>query len=791
MRPQARPERTETLSGNTRELPRFSKPGRLFFRVFSLAAALVWGTAVCARAGLPMAGGDNSLRRNLLSGGGAVASGAGFSLNYALAEAVVATFTGAGFKFSTGFLPLAAQPGTIISITSVSKTTGTLELAWTAPGLDGFLGAVNSGFYRIDTSSVSSHIFDPSVYIAQFSTSVTPGDPQSYTLTGLNANTTYYTRIYLADAGKVVAERSGPGEASTLARLPVSPAISGVFPSSITFSWTLPPGAAEGYQVDGSSTNFGSLFPGGVVFSSVTDLGTRVALTVNGLNPDTDYFFKLGSLNWQRDVNFTTIIATRTSPGLGPRQIVNLAALPDALARRLLFNWNNVSYPDSSGVLVQASTMPISYDLVAGASYGNGGLFPDGSVVLSSAAGSARLHEGLELNSTYYYRFSSHNTALAYSVFVATECILDLPPMAPASLQASLNPGRTAITMNWAGVSSNLDGSAFRYAAEPMELARYEVYRATGIIQSAWTLVTSVPVSSQSVTVPVPDTDTVYYYKVAAMDTVGSGGSSMVVDTDNNLYAVAPDQVSRLRIPAGMATIVTPGGNPSGSSVFFAAREKTEDEGGKVVKSVAFAPFEAPSGGELEKFRLEGPDMDIVLRYETSNGQVVASSFRSAAATPQAALTPSVKADDATASLGAYWYNGREYVKVFGTVDPAAQTVTVRTALPGTYQIRSLARSSGVSFDVKEMSNKVITPNGDGLNDYVVFTLDNPRDSAVTGKIYDLSGALVAEMRAGTQIADTLVWDGKAGGRAVPRGVYVYQIRAEGKTSNGTIVVIR
>ena len=38
---------------------------------------------------------------------------------------------------------------------------------------------------------------------------------------------------------------------------------------------------------------------------------------------------------------------------------------------------------------------------------------------------------------------------------------------------------------------------------------------------------------------------------------------------------------------------------------------------------------------------------------------------------------------------------------------------------------------------------------GDGLNDAAVFVFDNPRDSAVTGKIYDVSGAFVSEMSAG------------------------------------------
>ena len=775
-------------SGNTGCPPKTDGP----FGISLLFAVFVCALASYAYAGIPMSGGNNSIRRNLVSGGGSISSGTGtgFSLNCALAEAAITTFTGSGFKFSSGLMHLAAMPGTIISITAVSKTTGTLELAWAAPGLDGFLGAVSDGLYRIDTSSDASHVFDPGVFTTEFSTSVTPGDPQSYILTGLERNTTYYTRIYLADARKVSAEHSAPGDESTLADPPVSPVLAGVFVSSVAFTWMIPPGDAEGYQLDGSSTNFGARFPGGIVHSSVTDQGTMLTLTVNGLYSNTTYYFKLGSLNWQRDVNFGTIIAARTLPG-PPAPIENLASLPDALTRRLMFSWTNAVYDNPSGVLVQMSTMPITYDLAAGADYGDGTIFPDGSAVLSGAADTQLLHAGLQLDSTYYYRFSSRNTAHEYSIFISTECLLDLPPMSPAGLQASLNLDRSAITLNWSGVVSNLDGSGFRRYGDPMELAHYDIYRATGIIRSSWTLVASVPVSSQNVTVPVPDPDAVYYYKIAAMDTIGIPGTSMVVDTYRNLYAVAPDQVSRLKIPSDMAPVVTPGGNLSGNPLFFAASERAADEGGKVVKSVAFVPVQAPSGGEFDKFRLENPEMDIVLRYETENGQVVASSYKGASAATAEALKPSVRAADAASSLGAYWFNGRKYVKVFGSIDPAAQTVTVQSALPGTYQIRTLARSSGVSFDIQEMSNKVITPNGDGLNDYVVFTLDNPRDSAFSGKIYDLTGAHVADMRAGTQFDDTLEWDGRAGGAVVPRGVYIYQIKAEGKTFSGTIVVIR
>ena len=760
-------------------------------KVFFLIAALSCALAQKAFSGIPISGGDNSIRRNLVSGGGALSSGTGFSLNCALAETAITTAAGSGFKFSSGLMPLAAQPGTIISITAVSKTTGTLELAWTAPGLDGFQGAVNYGLYHINISSQASHVFDPTVFVTEFSTSVTPGEPQVYIFTGLEPNTTYYTRIYLTDALKVAAEDSAHSDESTLAKLPVSPELSGVFSSSVSFTWNIPAGDAEGYKLDASSTNFGALFPSGVVYSSSTEQGLQLTLTVDNLHSNTTYYFRLASLNWQRDVNFGTILATCTlhAPHLLP--IENLSMLPEALSRSLQFTWTNPDYIDLLGVLVQMSTQPIAATAKDGVDYHTGDVLADGSVVLSSAAGAAQAQAGLLLDSTYYYRFTSRNTAHLYSVFVSTECLLDLPPMSPAGLQASLNSARTEITVVWNGVQSNYDGSGFRFAATPLELARYEIYRATGIINPAWTFITSVPASSQSATMPLPDPASVYYYKVAAVDSEGIPGNSMIVDTEKNLYAIAPDKISRLKIPYEIAKVVTPGGNPGGNPLFFAALDRAQDEGGKVIKSVNFTPIQAPSGAQLNDLNLASPNMDIILHYETENGQVVPGSLKNASAAAPSALTPSVTVADASSSLAAYWFNGREYVKVFGTVDPAAQTITVHSALAGRYQIRTLARTAGVSFGVKEISNKAITPNGDGKNDYVVFTFDNPRDSEISGKIYDLSGAFVADMRPGTQVADTLTWDGKSGSAVVPRGVYVYQIKAEGKTFNGTIVVIR
>ena len=56
------------------------------------------------------------------------------------------------------------------------------------------------------------------------------------------------------------------------------------------------------------------------------------------------------------------------------------------------------------------------------------------------------------------------------------------------------------------------------------------------------------------------------------------------------------------------------------------------------------------------------------------------------------------------------------------------------------------------------------------------------------GSRFDHYSSLKEKME---QLPAGRMWDGKAGGRAVDGGVYVYQIRAEGRAFNGTLVVIR
>ena len=130
---------------------------------------------------------------------------------------------------------------------------------------------------------------------------------------------------------------------------------------------------------------------------------------------------------------------------------------------------------------------------------------------------------------------------------------------------------------------------------------------------------------------------------------------------------------------------------------------------------------------------------------------------------------------------GTYVYRIEAESKIFsGTVEVAGRAIV--PAAPA-FDFNS---ASG-------LSNRFITPNSDGLNDFAVFTFANPRDAEVVGKIFDLRGAQVSEMSVHPSLNGKFnrVWDGKSGGVAVVPGVYIYRIEAEGSAFTGTVTVVR
>ncbi len=102
-----------------------------------------------------------------------------------------------------------------------------------------------------------------------------------------------------------------------------------------------------------------------------------------------------------------------------------------------------------------------------------------------------------------------------------------------------------------------------------------------------------------------------------------------------------------------------------------------------------------------------------------------------------------------------------------------------------------------ISFQEEEdsrfvkLSPKIITPNGDGINDAANFIFTNPNNETAEGMIFDLSGCVVRENLPSTSIT-SLTWDGRDNSGCVVSGkVYVYQIKVAGDIFNGTVVLAK
>ena len=102
--------------------------------------------------------------------------------------------------------------------------------------------------------------------------------------------------------------------------------------------------------------------------------------------------------------------------------------------------------------------------------------------------------------------------------------------------------------------------------------------------------------------------------------------------------------------------------------------------------------------------------------------------------------------------------------------------------------VQPSARALGFTFN--GVSNRLITPNGDGRNDNVYFSFTNPRDAGGSVKIYDVRGRCVATLTVNPGDAFE-IWDARVNGAVAPAGVYVFVVNVEGATYSGTLAVVR
>jgi gliding motility-associated-like protein len=699
-------------------------------------------------------------------------------------------------------------PAAIINLSaSPGEIDQKINLSWSAPGDDGDSGIL-TGEYIIDYATYTK-TWNPTDYKISIPTSnINPGDDQYREVLNLTVGATYYFRIWTRDEvpnhwSDISNEATAWAPSIPPAAVTDLEAVSGTTEGSISLTWTAPRedgptgGKVSSYILKYSTFSVNDVGDTtgwwnhpqtltGLDGGSPKEPGETESFIIPGFSPGNTYYFAiksrddLGSISPidTKTASFNQANAVAATDDIPPAAITDLVAEPGGY-ERIDLSW---TAPGDDGWQGKATEYTIKYAtyVINAANFEAVLDVKERSVTVSGGSSDSETIIGLMAYTTYYFAIKTEdkvgNVSGISNIASAATGTDSLPPKEPVGIRGILSADGETMTISWRAVTENVDGTPCT------DLKGYNVYRAP-IVDGDYVERDFVARGESLVwTDPENIKGQIFYYMVRAKDTSGNlSRSSMIVDSsvDMNIIAVSgEDGSTRIAIPREIGQILYKETNSYGEDVIMEVlRDKEEDE--RVIKSFNFIARGEQSGKEIKDFVFAKPLARIALAYEVENGYV-----------KQASSVPEKLASE---QLALFWFNGLEWIKLGGEVDEYFHLVSVMSKRIGKYMIRISFRGS--SFGIESIQpDKIFTPNGDGWNDYIEIHYANPKDAFVNGKIYDVRGALIAEMekRAGEE---TLIWDGKdTNGDTVVGGVYIYEIQvvgAENKVINGTVVVAR
>ncbi len=574
-----------------------------------------------------------------------------------------------------------------------------------------------------------------------------------------------------------------PNPVSNLTALP------GAGEGDVTLVWTAPLNTnlapIASYEVRfapfsassvGSTTTWAAA-ASSAAFASALAPGSLETRTIGGLLPTATWYFSIKSIDITGqispiDTKSTGTFQAATMPtSLAPSIPAGLIAVEGN--RRVSLAWADLSAA-GKGLDFAYYRLERSTDLVT-------------FVTVTTTTATTYVDAPLAAMVTDYYRLIARdlrgNESAASAIASALPyTILPMEPLGVTVAVAPLN-----VTLAWSPVTRFGDGTSFANPAAPDvdELIGYSIFRSTDARSLQFVHVTSLPVITTNLLNGTGGLN--YFYHIKSYNSQGISTNTLTVSSAGDRLFALDNSGTALTMDAANSLMLNAATNGLGYDIRIMATRRPQDVGGPVFQSAQWTAFR---NGETEiaGFALPKPAR-VVLHFDVLGGAVVGTtapvtglSVAGAGAAP-ASVSPK--------NLGMYWYNGADFKKMYGNVDTNAQTVSVETPNLGLFQVRSLFRANGAVFDLSNISGRVVTPNGDGINDLIIFTYDpGPSNASVRGRIYDMTGSFVADMVAGA-VPNTITWNGKMNGRAATSGVYVYKIEGDGKTYTGTVVVAR
>ncbi|HUW82308.1 MAG TPA: Calx-beta domain-containing protein, partial [Phycisphaerae bacterium] len=202
-------------------------------------------------------------------------------------------------------------PGQITDLAAANPDSTTIDLTWTAPGDDGYAGRAMWYDLRYSTSTINEANWASATQVDGEPSPQAAGNPEAFTVTGLNSSTTYYFAIKTYDEGAEESPLSNVASETTAAPDVTAPAAitdlvaeAGIQSGSVELSWTAPgddgsTGTAASYDIRYSTSTINEANWAGATQVSgepaPQSAGSPEQFTVTGLTGDTTYYFAIKS----------------------------------------------------------------------------------------------------------------------------------------------------------------------------------------------------------------------------------------------------------------------------------------------------------------------------------------------------------------------------------------------------------------------------------------------------------------------------------------------------------------
>jgi len=459
-------------------------------------------------------------------------------------------------------------PAAIANLATGAVTSASVVLNWTAPGDDGNVGTASQYDIRYSAATITEANWNAAAQVTGEPAPKVAGSAETFTITGLQPNTTYYFAIRTADEvpnwsaisnvvnGATSNESVPPSTIATLSAV-------GSTITSVTLNWLAPGddgnvGTASQYDIRYSTAtitqaNWNAATP---VTGEPTPqaAGGTETFAVTGLQPSTTYYFAIKTADEVPNWSAISNIASRATAAeqVPPAAITNFAA-GAVTTNSVVLSWTAPGDDGNTGTAsqydIRYSTSNITDANWASATQATGEPTP-------KAAGGAETFTltGLLPNTTYYYAIKTADevpnwSALSNVVSKAT-ANETTPPAGIANLTAGTATANTVV-LNWTAPGD--DGSTGT-------AAQYDIRYSTAVITDAdWasaTQVTGEPApkvagSAETFTVTGLNNGTTYYFAIKTADEVPNWSVLSNVVTKATLDQIPPSPINDLTAAPG------------------------------------------------------------------------------------------------------------------------------------------------------------------------------------------------------------------------------------------------